>query len=280
MASSTGQKWLIGCGLGCGVIVLLLVMLATGTCFFVKDVVQDFEEVQASHDNLVAEFGEHDEFTPAADGSIAPDRVQTFLATRAALAENRGNLHELFDDFPPEEGSGFWMFFKVVGGLAGMIDDVVAFIDARNGVLLDQGMGYGEYLYIYSVVYYSWLEHDPADGPTHDGERIFDGDDSTFGVNESYRSYRKFMLAVLRNQLEALPEGVDDAWRSRLREEFDATDRDRRYVAWRGDPPPALEASLAPFRAELEASYDETTNCFELPTDQRNSQGGFHWRVD
>jgi hypothetical protein len=171
-------------------------------------------------------------------------------------------------------------FFKVIGGLAGMIDDIVAFVDARNNVLLDNGMGYGEYLYIYCSVYYSWLGRDLSDGPMRDGERIFDGGDSTFGVKASYRSYRKFMLAVLRNQLDALPADADDAWRTRLLEEIDATDRDRRHVVWHGDLLPALETSFAPFRAELEASYDETTNCFELPTDEQEARGGVHWTID
>ena len=51
-------------------------------------------------------------------------------------------------------------------------------------------------------------------------------------------------------------------------------------VAWRGDLPPAIEASLAPFRAELEASYDGVTNCFELPTDDQDSRGTIQWSVD
>ena len=54
MATTTGQKWLIGCGIGCGVIVLVGVMLATGTCVLVKGVVEEFEEVKAGHDALVA----------------------------------------------------------------------------------------------------------------------------------------------------------------------------------------------------------------------------------
>ena len=280
MATSTGQKWFIGCGIGCGVLVLVGVMLATGTCYLFKGVAEDFEEVSASHDVLVAEYGEYGEFTPAADGSVAPERIQTFLAVRAGLEESRAELHELFAEFPPDGGSRFLMFFRVVGGFAGMIYDIVAFVDARNNVLLDNGMGYGEYLYIYTAVYYSWLGREPSDGPMHDGERIFDGDNSTFGVNESYWSYRKFMLAVLGNLLDALPVDADEAWRTRIMKEIDATELDRRHIVWLDDLPPALEASFTPFRAELEASYDETTNCFELPTDEQEAHGGVQWRID
>jgi len=280
MATSTGQKWFIGCGIGCGVLVLVGVMLATGTCYLFKGVAEDFEEVSASHDALVAEFGGHGEYTPAADGSVAPERIQTFLAVRVGLEENRAELHELFANLPSDDSNRFLIFFKAIRGLAGMIGDIVAFVDARNNVLLDNGMGYGEYLYIYCSVYYSWLGRDLSDGPMHDGERIFDGGDSTFGVNASYKSYRKFMLDVLRNQLDALPADADDAWRTRLLEEIDATDRDRRHVVWLGDLPPAIEASFTPFRAELEAGYDETTNCIELPTDEQEAHGGVQWSID
>jgi len=280
MATATGQKWLIGCSIGCGAIVLVLVMMATGTCFFVKRFVDDFSKVEKSHNALVAALGEPEQFTPEVDGSIAAERVETFLAVRRGLEESRGKLHELFEDFPPDEGTGFWMFFKVIGGLAGMIDDIVTYLDARNQVLLDNGMGYGEYLYIYSMAYYAWLEHDPGDGPMHNGERIFDGDDSTFGVDQSYRSYREMMLIFLRNQLDALPPQADEGWRARLLAEIDALERDRRHIAWQGDLPPAVAASLEPFRVELEAAYDAETNCFELPTNKGSSQGGFQWKID
>jgi len=262
------------------VIVLVALMAGTGACYLFKDFAEDFEGVKASQDALVAEFGDYDQFTPAADGSVAPERMQAFLAVRGGMQESRAKLHELFAKFPPDEGSGVMMFFKVIGGLAGMIGDAVEYIDARNNVLLDSGMGYGEYLYIYTGVYYSWLERDLADGPMHDGQRVFDGGDSTFGVNASYKSYRKFMLAVLRNQLDALPEDADEAWHVRLLQEIDATDRDRRHIVWRGDLPPALGASFEPFRAELEASYDETTNCFELPSDEHQTSGGVQWSIE
>lgn len=280
MASSAGQKWLIGCGIGCVALVLLAVIAGTGACYMFKDFAEDFQEVQASHSALIAEFGDPDEFIPATHGSMTPERIETFLAVRAGLEESRAKMHALFEKFPPDEGSGFMMFFKVAGGFAGMIGDIVDFVDARNNLLLDQRMGDGEYFYIYTVVYHSWLEHDLADGPMHDGQRIFDGADSTFGVNESYRNYREFMLAVLRNQLDALPESADEAWRTRLLEEIDTTDRDRRHVVWRGDLPPALEASLAPYRAELEAAYDAETNCFELPSSQTQTQKGFQFSLD
>ena len=32
--------------------------------------------------------------------------------------------------------------------------------------LLEVGMGPGEYMYVYSVAYYSWLGKSPADGPS------------------------------------------------------------------------------------------------------------------
>jgi hypothetical protein len=262
------------------VIVLIGVMAATGTCYLVKGVVEDFEEIQASHNALVAEFGEREEFKPLPDGSIAADRIQTFLAVRESMQEPRAQMHELFAKFPPDEDAGFWTAFKVVSGLAGLIDDIVEFLDARNNMLLDHAMGEGEYLYIYTIAFHSWLEHDMGDGPSHEGERIFDGNDSTFGVNATYRGYRKFMLAVLRNQLDELEDGADDPWRVRLLEEIDALDRDSRHVAWRGELPPAIEASLAPFRVELEASYDALTNCFELATGEHEASGGVQWRID
>jgi hypothetical protein len=272
---------LTGCAIGCGCFVLLVGMLIAGTCVFVRGIVGEVAEVEESRSALVERYGEPDDFRPTADGSIAPERIVCFLEVRRSLEAERGELHGVFERFPPEDDQGkLRTLFKVLGGLAGMIDDIVGYIDARNRALLEHEMGYGEYLYIYSVGYYSWLGHDPADGPTVDGERLFDGHDSTFGADECRAGYRSFMSDVLRNQLDGLSGDADPVWRERLREEIEAMERDRRHVAWRGDLPAPIESSLEPYREAFVEAYDPTTNCFELPTGEQNRRGAFRWTIE
>ncbi len=115
------------------------------------------------------------------------------------------------------------------------------FVDARNQALVDHGMGVGEYLYIYSTAYYSWLGKDPADGPDFAVSDAGDGDDHA-GPGESRRfrwtadagdkdpaevrrrreaEVRRYLNRIetpmLANQLEAArAAGLDAAWLATL----------------------------------------------------------------
>ena len=72
----------------------------------------------------------------------------------------------------------------------------------------------------------------------------------------------------MRNQLEAAaaadPEGADGAWPRALAAVVEAMEEDRRRPPWPEGPPPTLAASLEPYRERLEATYNPTTNAFEL----------------
>ena len=42
-SSNTTKKWLVGCGIGCAVIVLILIVLGIGGYVFFKNLVGDFQ---------------------------------------------------------------------------------------------------------------------------------------------------------------------------------------------------------------------------------------------
>jgi hypothetical protein len=140
-------------------------------------------------------------------------------------------------------------------------------------------MNLGEYLYIYSLAYHSYLGHDPTEGPVilkdtpecfeDRGERMFGDDDSTFGIEKVRRRYRRIMKTMLENQLAALPAagkmGEVDRWRQTIRDELRRFESDRDRTAWEDGLPEAALSSLAPFRDRFERDYSAATNCFEMP---------------
>ena len=48
-----------------------------------------------------------------------------------------------------------------MGDVFGMVGNMGEFTQLRNQALLDQDMGLGEYIWIYVLVYNSWLGHPP-----------------------------------------------------------------------------------------------------------------------
>jgi hypothetical protein len=131
-------------------------------------------------------------------------------------------------------------------------------------------MGPGEYLYLYTLIYHSWLGHPPDEGVVTKagagdrGEELFSGGDGTFSADRIRRRYRRMMLALTANQLAGVPAG-EIQWREALSRERRQLETNPGWVLWRDGLPEQVETSLAPYRGRLEAAYSRNTNLFELP---------------
>ncbi len=271
--TNKGSNWLLGCGLGCGLLVVLAIGLTAGGFFVVKESVEEtmegFGEAVESRRQLEERFGKPETFVPAADGSVAAQRLEIFLTVREATAEQRLAVTESFAALPMSEEEAEELeaqpFFEKMRSVAeisssafGLSESLGALLAARNQVMLEQEMGMGEYSYVYALAYYAWLGHSPADGPSEEAQ-----------MTPSAPRLRRNLLRMLRNQLEALPE--DDPTRASLTEEIEAVEADRRRLPWQDGLPPAIAASFEPYRDRLEATYDPATNPFELSRSQQKS---------
>ena len=104
------------------------------------------------------------------------------------------------------------------------------YIQLRNKALLDAEMGLGEYFYIYTLAYHSWLGNSPGDGPEIEEngrkERLLDGEDGTFSQEKTLRRYNRYMLAILRNQRDiAAREGKNDSLVPAIQAEITAMEK-------------------------------------------------------
>ncbi len=68
--SSATKKWLIGCGIGCGVIVVLAALLITGGVLYVRSLVEGFKDSEAMLEILTERYGRITEYCPEPDGRI------------------------------------------------------------------------------------------------------------------------------------------------------------------------------------------------------------------
>jgi hypothetical protein len=264
----------MGCGIGCGVLVLLMAILLTGTCFKVREAFLPIQEAVESYDALVAAEGDVEEFVPPSDGAIPAARMEAFLSVRDGMGDARRRLDTFLAEFPPadlkDQEGVFNILMQVLSSIDDWLEPMAAYVERRNQLLLESGMGPGEYLYIYGLAYYSWLGNSPEDGPVvarEGGERMFDGDDGTYSREKVRRRYRRYFVAFLRNQLDNLPD-TDPAvkpWRAELAAELARFESRPGSTAWQDGLPPALEASLERYRTRLESSYNPNGNCFEWP---------------
>ena len=288
--SSTTKKWLIGCGIGCGVVILGLVILGTAGYFFVKDIVKDFKESETLMDTLTERYGTTREFSPDPDGAIRPARIEIFLAVRSSMApameemERTINiLSEMEQTDRDKEESSANIFTKIKTGL-GFATQIAEFFRSRNQALLDNDMGMGEYYYIYVMSFYSLLGKSPTDGPPFRVE-----DQAARGrimfterrretqedrMDMMLRRVHRQIFPILQNQYKRLTVGdfsrAKEKWRTALAAEIEAMESDRYRLPWGNGLPDILKTSLEPYRSRLESSYSAVLNIFEGITEQRN----------
>lgn len=288
--AGAGKKWAIGCGTGCGFVLLLLVGFGTCSYVGVRKVVTQAEGIEASFEELDEHFGHSRDFTPELDGTIPAERMEVFLAAREAMApagEQSALLMARLEDKSMTPGPKM-VLAKIQAGVR-FIPAMLAFVEERNRTLVEYGMGLGEYQYIYASAFFAYLGEDPADGPSfrmagdEDDEDagpvrwgVHTGDSDSGDVREDrdkeVRRYLNRSLGeIARNQLEALDlalaaGGNDDLrpWRDELALEVDAMDREPRRVLWDEGLPDQLRDSLEPYRDRLAASYGELMNAVEL----------------
>jgi hypothetical protein len=281
--AGSGKKWFIGCGIGCGL--MLLILGGVGTCgyFGVKKIQDQVEGMEENADAVQARFGDADDFVPELDGAIPAARMETFLAIRDDMAPVRNETSEILNVL---DGNGVNWVAKAQAGMK-MIPAMLGFVNQRNTILLANDMGVGEYQYIYALSYFVLLDKDPSDGPGFQ----MSGDDeqengnvrvdwSNNGGEEGVRDTRServrtyvnnVQVKVLANQLEAyrasLPAGTDlatDPWGAQLETELAAMKLESLRFPWEEGLPAQIRASLEPYSDRINETYDPMTSIIEM----------------
>lgn len=259
--AGSGRKWLIGCGAGCGGFILLIILISVGGSLWLMKPMNAAVDSQKALDER---FGVRDTYAPPA-GGITADRMEIFLEVRRGLmpscekfreiAVKFDRMDELDKDGDPSTGEALKAVGGLMGSLSGMVAEIGRFTETRNAALLENGMGLGEYIWIYVLAYHSWLGYQP--GTSFDSE----------GDEELSRNERKVIRLIMKNHAGSLAEaGLSDQaeiWeREILRLERSESD-----VPFAGaDLPESLVSSFTPYGDLLRSLYCEETAGFELNT--------------
>lgn len=287
----TTRRWLTGCGIGCGVALLLgIVGMFGGSYFFLRT----FREAIATRETLEERFGDQAAFTPTYDGTIASERLEAFLRVREALmavcpdfertSQHFARMDEFEEDAP--KGEVALEVLKLSKDLFRMVPQMGTFFDARNTALLEVGMGLGEYTYIYTMAY---LDRIRAGGVT-DHDSMFGDAEPNSRIHEALRQMLSHQLAALDDALDAEGDAEDDAggdavsdgardltaWREMLREEIDRLEDDPERLPWRDGLPPPLATSLAPYRSRLDEVFCAATAPLEFTKNRQKGLLGIH----
>lgn len=271
--ASTGKKWAIGCGVGCGLMLLVTLMVGGGLFMAVRGVMKEADTIEESYETLEADYGQAEDYTPTVSGAIPPERMEIFLAVREAMAEPSEKFANIIyilddDDGVEVEASGYE---KLKAGLS-LIPSMMGYLKTRNETLLEYGMGNGEYTYIYSLAFFGYLDKEVADGPSvkltgedrGDSGFSFEIEGEEQSREEREKEIRVYLhrlhLAFLNNQIDVAGEVPA------LISERETLVNNPRRLLWEEGLPGAVSASIAPYAGRLEPTYIPIMNLVEVGT--------------
>jgi hypothetical protein len=212
-----------------------------------------------------------DRYTPSATGAIPVERMAIFLDVRRELLPVQERLLgarsvirdiEVMaasdEEHSTEEAAKLLKpapktLFKLAFYLA-------EYATTRNELLLERGMGLGEYSWIYVIAYYSWLGNEPC--------RLIES-------SSNPRVYQDRVAGQVREMIRRHIETTGDdlieerrlaAWRDDLA----LFERSPERIPFRQGLPRELLASLQPYRQELLALYAPALDELSLMRTHKN----------
>jgi hypothetical protein len=234
---------------------VVIFFIAAGYHFFLAPIQQSKKLEQA----LIDRYDWANRYMPPANGYIEPDRVEAFMQVRKAVQSNCDTFQAIFDsvlriediDEDPDMSTGEKLseVFGTVKSMYGAAPAFLVFMDARNEALLDQGMGIGEYMYIYLASYGPQLANEH-------NSRYVEQEDAFI----SHRARDEY-IQILRNQLGALdlagPETSHPQLKAALTGEVDRLKDSLESSPWPDGPPLATLESLMPYQPQIDELYCE-----------------------
>lgn len=274
----TSKRWISGCAVGCAVAIAIVVVLMAAGYFGIRKMVRQSQQIAATMDAVTERFGNVSDFTPPPSGAVASERLAVFLQVRDLTAPERQQLEQTLTALASAGSSEPGGLPRGLGSIRagmGVVPQMMRYLNRRNEALLEAGMGLGEYLYLYTIVYPCWLATPVDDGPPFIGSGHVSRWE--FGSEEADPERRReqvreglnrLLLPMLKNQLDAVLAGAepdgDASWVTQLRGEIEELERDAGRLPWQDGLPARTAESLEPFRDRLEASYSRLCNPIEV----------------
>jgi len=280
-----GRKVRVGLGIGCGVILILAMILLGGSIWFAKNMGREFKVVQETEEALIGALGPVDQYVAPVGGLPPAERVEVFLAVRKSGHEWRIRLTEavaVFEDSHREkEKGGLPQVVRMLRAGSELAPVYAGYWSQRNRMLLEQQMSLGEYIYIYCLAYYSVLGNAPQDGvgvsfsPFHvsDEEAASEAEDDDSQVRVARKAAGRRINDQVLKMLQSVAfapesdEGPPTLGPEEVAAEIERMTLDPGRSPWADGAPAAMTDAFAPFRGRLVATYAPAANPVECMYD-------------
>lgn len=269
------RKFLIGCGVVLG---LGLVVTLGSSWWLLKELkreLPDMHHLEEQQEELRRQFGELDEYTPPLDGRVDPGRMEAYLRVREALPRDDTGFVEAIEGVSQQEervkeAKGFGKIqemYRIAKQGMGVARVAMEYLTVRDSVLLVEGMGPGEYVYLTTVGPILELHHDPERCAPELGERLSTQDaESLDKAHHALLRIFRDQLANARRELRGMEtrSEAQESYLAALDDEFERGRIGDEEEPFAAGLPVETRESLEPFRERLEESLPRCRETWSL----------------
>lgn len=263
------RKIAIGCGIAALVIAVLLVGAGVFTVRWVKDQMVDAERLTRIASEMESEYGAPETFVPPADGRYAPERIELFTRLRGELQDTGAGLRESTNRIADGGKQRWW---NKVRTMIELLNSGAGYLATADSLLLDAGMGHGEYAHYQTLLLHGEFGTSPTDfvesSPQMAADTEFASAFDEF-VDEYMAEARRLLLAHARNARDAADSlgatcATCPAWSAYLQEQIEASHTQRGFIPMTDPLPASLTTAFEAERARLEATLPEDMGAWLL----------------
>jgi len=281
------SKIVTGCGIGCAVIVGIVILSVVGIYTYIDHTMGDVDEIEKQTEQLEAAHGKPEEFIPVFDNELFTSRIKSFLTLRDSLISGSSTFIEAIRTLELkknnlDESESFWSVLGILGSGFEVIPHVVDYYNQRNDLLLKNEMSLGEYYFFYITSYYSFMKYSPSDGPAFDimsengnGIHLEEVDEDNDGPetiikrrNIEIRTKANRMYSIfLSNYISHSNGSETDKFTVMMDEELQKLKADKLRIPWEDSLPVMITSLLEPHQLKMEVTYSKLLNSLDFKSD-------------
>ncbi|HKI83568.1 MAG TPA: hypothetical protein VKA63_04455 [Candidatus Krumholzibacteria bacterium] len=269
------KKFMIGCGIVVGVILLISIVSSWIFVRSLKNQLPEIKPLKEREEQLVKLYGRLDDYTPPLNGRISPERMELYLQIR----ENQPHDTQLFVDALDEvseqekemhEATGLEKLkrgLKMAKSGMAVARVTMVYLSARDSLLLADEMSPGEYLYLTVIGAVCDLQWSPPRCRNQDA--VADSTSDHYKFSGDYGSFGDVYRRQLENALRDLRgrENLDEDEQNFMAQLEGALEHGRigdARVPFEGELPASLKESVEPYRDRLQATLPTCLSAWSL----------------
>lgn len=280
------SKVLTGCGIGCGAVVVILIILGVIGYNFISEKAEKIEEFETVINDLEDQYKDYDKFTPE-EQLLSEEKLIVFMDIRDSIKMLSSNFTKTLETISikigkttpdSKDNKSFLTLISMINTGFSAIPEIADYFTYRHKLLKKYQMNIGEYYYYFAMIYYVALKVDMGDGPNfpvpgnsngssfnYSNENNSNSEEFVIELREKRTDrisakVNNFMLKIFRNYLES----ENPKYPKLINRQIELMQKDKYRLPFKDSTPGFISKFFENHKDRLKTTYVKMLNPLEL----------------